>query len=437
MSELDSPTPESAVPYAAGDTLATTANSNQLEVRSAIAVPLPIPNKPAPVSNAAASDGASTSLRHLTPVLLFSMLVFSVVYVAPFVAREIQYAITLGDLRAKSDMAREQLGDPALQTKLAVSGEAFRLVAMSISPAVVQIHSERPASSVGGVRPVAGKSEEHTMGDGSGIIVDSSGYILTNNHVVSQAKVIDVRLSDGRSVQARVVGNDALTDLAVLKIEASGLVSAPWGDSSSLEVGDWVLALGSPFGLDRSVTAGILSAKGRRRVVDDLPYQDFLQTDAAVNPGNSGGPLVDLKGRVVGINTAILGKTYQGVSFAIPSDMAKGVYERLKSEGQIRRAWLGVALEEIDKKLAEQLKLATAEGALIIQVHPGHPADKAGLQSGDVVVKWKGLPIKHPMDLKLRVAETPVPEQVEVVALRNGQPQTFQVTVSERPGELK
>ncbi len=400
----------------------------------------PVAPKPVPASataSSSAADPSSSSLRHLTPVLLFAALVFSVVYVAPHVAREIQYAITAGDLRAKSDLARERLGDPALQSKLAATSEAFRLVAMSVGPAVVQIHSERPIAAAPGARTVAGKSEEHTVGDGSGVIVDAAGYILTNNHVINQANLIDVRLSDGRTLQATVVGTDALTDLAVLKIDASGLVSVPWAASDSLEVGDWVLALGSPFGLDRSVTAGILSAKGRRRVVDDLPYQDFLQTDAAVNPGNSGGPLVDLQGRIVGINTAILGKTYQGVSFAIPSDMAKGVYERLKAEGQIRRAWLGVALDEVARRAGDPSKLGTSEGALIVQVHPGQPADKAGLQSGDVVVKWKGLPIRHPMDLKLRVAETPITEKVEVVALRNGEPKTFEVTVSERPAELR
>ena len=198
--------------------------------------------------------------------------------------------------------------------------------------------------------------------------------MLTNNHVIEDASAIHLKLSDGRTVRnCEVVGVDQLTDLAVLKIDLEGLAAAPWGDSDALEVGDWVLAVGNPFGLDRSVTAGIVSAKERRNVVSSLPYQDFLQTDAAVNPGNSGGPLVNLQGEVVGINTAIVGDAFQGISFAIPSSIAREVYDRLKTTGKASHGWLGVGLNPLNEDLAEQLG---AEGVLITNVFSDSPADQ-------------------------------------------------------------
>ena len=192
------------------------------------------------------------------------------------------------------------------------------------------------------------------------MIVDAEGYIITNYHVVDRASEVNVELSDGSKHRAQVVGIDPATDLAVLKIGAANLTAAPWGKSSDLEVGDPVLAIGNPFGLARTVTAGILSATGRHAVVENVNYQDFLQTDAAVNPGNSGGPLVNMKGQVVGINTAIVGPTYQGISFAIPSDMVHQVYDQLIRSGKVARGWLGVSMRELTPEESEKLGVSGA-----------------------------------------------------------------------------
>ena len=267
---------------------------------------------------------------------------------------------------------------------------------------------------------------------GSGVIVDAAGYVITNYHVVDRASDVEVELSDGSRHSAKILGIDAGTDLAVLKIQATGLTAAPWGDSGSLEVGDPVLAIGNPFGLARTVTAGIVSAKGRHAVIQNLNYQDFLQTDAAVNPGNSGGPLVNMKGEVVGINTAIVGPTYQGVSFAIPSDMARRVYDELVSKGNVARGWLGVAMQELTPELAEKLELSGTNGALVAGVVPGSPAEKAGIKSGDVIVKWNGRPIDGPHELGLAVAWTKAGEKATAVVIRDGKEQSLTVLVAER-----
>ena len=395
-----------------------------------------IPTRPPELEpDKSSTQHAASTLRHLAPMGLFGLLVLAVVFVAPFVARNIQYHLTLGRLEAERDMARTQLLDPELQSRLATSSEAFRLVAQAAGPAVGHISIEKiiPASDMSSLSNLEGHPGVHTQGDGSGVVVDSEGYIVTNHHVVQNAQDIRVKLPDGRRVAAQLIGEDPMTDLALLKVNETGLVAAMWGDSSNLEVGDWVVAMGSPFGLDRSVTAGILSAKGRRRVVEDIAYQDFLQTDAAVNPGNSGGPLLNLRGEVVGINTAILGKTFQGVSFAIPSSIAQTVYLRLRHEGRVQRGWLGVALEEVNSHLAEKYKLNPPHGAHITHVRPGDPAHRAGLQAGDIVLSWQGSPIIDPADFSFQVAQTNVAEEAKITVLRDGQQKTLQVTVGLRP----
>jgi serine protease Do len=325
--------------------------------------------------------------------------------------------------------------------RLTDTAEAFRLVDHSVGPSVVHIDTYRPAHLVEKEasdevahlfrdRPRALRSN----GQGSGVIIDDSGYILTNNHVIQQATSIQMKLSDGRTLhKCDVVGVDPLTDLAVLKVDASGLVAAPWGDSDSLEVGDWVLAVGNPFGLDRSMTVGILSAKQRRQVVDSLPFQDFLQTDAAVNPGNSGGPLVNLRGEVIGINTAIVGEAYQGISFAIPSVTARDVYERLKTTGKVSRGWLGVSLQELNAERARDLKIEARQGVLVQSVIPDSPADDAGLQSGDCIVEWNGQPVTDPTDLSMRVARTAVHASVLATVIRQEKKLEIEITVGERP----
>jgi serine protease Do len=276
------------------------------------------------------------------------------------------------------------------------------------------------------------------MGQGSGVIVEKDGYIVTNAHVVNGASEIIVRLSDGRNVHdVELVGMDPAADLAVLRIKTAGLMAAPWGDSEQLEVGDQVLAVGSPFRLAQTVTSGIISAKDRRGIIRNLDMQDFLQTDAAINPGNSGGPLVNLRGEVVGINTAIVGDAYQGIGFAIPSKLAQNVYNQLKAGEQVSRGWLGVAPQNLDERLAEQLKLEVARGALAAEIVAGSPAEKAGLQPGDVIVQWNGKRVNDANDLRFLAAGTQVGSAVKVVFYRNGAKQETTVTVTERPARRR
>ncbi|MEK6239504.1 MAG: trypsin-like peptidase domain-containing protein, partial [Planctomycetales bacterium] len=347
----------------------------------------------------------------LTSVTMFLLLVVSVTVLAPYIAEQIQYALVRGEQRAKSDLAKTQLA------KLSDSSEAFRLVAQRVGPAVVYIQASVPVDDVddslhGAAAPLLSR------GQGSGVIIDAAGYVLTNHHVVRDARRIQVKLSDGRKTTGKLVGSDPLTDLAVLKIDVGTLVAADWGDSDAMEVGDWVLALGSPFGLEHSVTAGIVSAKGRGRVVDSIDYQDFLQTDAAVNPGNSGGPLVNLKGEVVGVNTAIVGEVYRGVSFAIPSAIARDVFERLKKDGEVRRAFLGVGLADLTPEIAELRRLKGRQGAVVTHVLEATPAAKAGMAPGDLVIAWNGKAVSGSNDLRFKVARTPIYSSAEVVVIR-------------------
>jgi serine protease Do len=250
--------------------------------------------------------------------------------------------------------------------------------------------------------------------------------------VVENSADISVQLSDGRSLPATLIGADPQTDLAVLKVDSGGLTAAPWGDSDKLEVGSLVWAIGNPFGLDRSVTFGIVSAKNRRAASEN-PFQDFLQTDAAVNPGNSGGPLVNARGQIVGINTAILGPAYRGVSFSIPSNLAREVYEQLRSARRVQRAWLGVALADLTEEIAAALGVKAAKGAVIAEIVPGGPADRAGLKVGDVVVQWNKAPVDNRATLSLLVARTPIDSKATAIILRGGRQMEIEVTVHARP----
>lgn len=275
-------------------------------------------------------------------------------------------------------------------------------------------------------------------GQGSGVIVEKDGTIVTNAHVVHGASEIAVRLSDGRSVRdVEVIGTDPASDLAVLRIKTAGLMPATWGDSQQLEVGDQVLAVGSPYRLAQTVTAGIISAKDRRGIIRALAIQDFLQTDAAINPGNSGGPLVNLRGEVVGINTAIVGEAYQGIGFAIPSKLAQDVYAQLKAGEKIPRGWLGVAMQDLNDQLAEQLKLQEARGVLVAEVVAGSPAEKAGLQPGDVIVEWNGKRVSDANDLRFLVAGTRSGATVKVIFYRSGEKRETTVAVTERPPRMR
>ncbi len=267
---------------------------------------------------------------------------------------------------------------------------------------------------------------------GSGFIIDPSGYVVTNNHVIADADEITVILQDDTRLDAQVVGRDPKTDLAVLKVNAKGkLPSVSWGDSNKIRVGDWVLAIGNPFGLGGSVTAGIVSA--RQRDINSGPYDDFLQTDAAINRGNSGGPLFNMNGEVVGVNTAIISPqgTSVGVGFSIPSALVKNVVSQLREFGRTRRGWLGVRIQSVTDDIAESLGLDKPAGALVANVTDEGPAKQSGITEGDVILEFDGKPVPVMRKLPRIVAETPVGKAVKVVVWRKGEKKTFMVTLGE------
>jgi serine protease Do len=266
-------------------------------------------------------------------------------------------------------------------------------------------------------------------GVGSGFIMSREGYILTNNHVVEDADQIKVKLANGKEYDGNVVGRDPKTDLALIKIKASSdLQPLNLGNSDELKVGSWVVAIGSPFGLEQTVTAGIVSAKGR--VIGSGPYDDFIQTDASINPGNSGGPLINMKGEVVGINTAIIASG-QGIGFAIPINMAKDVVPQLQEKGHVTRGWLGVSIQEVTPELAKSFGLKEKKGALVAQVVSGSPAEKAGIEQGDVIVEFDGKEVSDSKDLPRIVATTPVGKAVTIKLSRDGKILDRQVKVGE------
>jgi serine protease Do len=268
---------------------------------------------------------------------------------------------------------------------------------------------------------------------GSGFIISREGYIVTNNHVIENADEIKVKLANGKAFDAEVVGRDPKTDLALIKIDASNdLKPLPMGDSNALRVGTWVVAIGSPFGLEQTVTAGIVSAKGR--VIGAGLYDDFIQTDASINPGNSGGPLLNTKGEVVGINTAIMsrGGGNDGIGFAIPVNLAKGIVGQLKNEGRVTRAWLGVAIQDLTPELADYYNLKGQKGALVTQVYEGDPAHKAGIKTGDIIVEANAKKVLSSRDLSRTIANAPVGAQIPITILREGQEKTVHVELVER-----
>jgi serine protease Do len=325
-------------------------------------------------------------------------------------------------------------------------GRGFSTVAKQVSAAVVNINTEQvvqqsrrqddPFSRFFGFddpfHPFD-RAPRDRRSLGSGFVIDPSGYILTNNHVVERATKIRVGLHDGRTMDASVVGTDPETDLAVVRIKASNLPSLRLAAGEAVEVGDWVLAFGSPFGLEETMTAGIISAKGR--VIGAGRYDNFLQTDAAINPGNSGGPLVNLKGEVVGINTIIMSQSggFEGVGFAIPADLAKGIYGQLVKTGKVTRGWLGVQIQELTPELARAFKLSQKNGVVVSQVEPGSPAARAGIQTGDVIVDYNGKRIESYRDLSLAVANTAVGTPAKIKLMRQGQPLNVELNVGELP----
>src|ERR1700726_3730671 len=326
-------------------------------------------------------------------------------------------------------------------------GNSFAPIVKSVTPSVVKVFvttaAQRQLSGAdaeqfrrffGPMFPDFDQQQsqnQHALG--SGVVVSPNGYILTNNHVIENAKDIQVALNDGRSLNAKLVGADPQTDVSLLKIEANNLPALTLADSDAVEIGDVVLAIGNPFGIGQTVTEGIVSAKDRMTEGDK--DEDFIQTDAAINPGNSGGALVDTQGRVVGINSAILTHSggNQGIGFAVPSNLCRWVMDSLVKNGRVDRGFLGVMIQNLTPDLATAFKLDRTNGALVGDVTPGSPADKAGLKSGDVIKQANGQPIDDASQLKLRVAESAPGSKVQLGVNRNGENKTFEVTLGNLP----
>ncbi len=265
---------------------------------------------------------------------------------------------------------------------------------------------------------------------GSGFIIDREGHIVTNNHVIEGADEITVRLSNDKEYDAEIVGRDPNTDLALIKIKgAANLVPLKMGNSDQLTVGSWVVAMGSPFGLEQTVTAGIVSAKGR--VIGSGPYDDFIQTDASINPGNSGGPLLNMNGEVVGINTAIVAQG-QGIGFAIPVNLAQGIIQQLEESGSVTRGWLGVGIQDLTPELAEYYGVESKKGVLVARVFEGDPADKAGIKANDIIIAVDDKPIKTSRELTGTIADIPVGQKTPITILRNGKEKTVNVQIAKR-----
>ncbi len=324
-------------------------------------------------------------------------------------------------------------------------------VAKEAVPAVVHVEVTQKSETINPLSPfdsdpslrryfnipkVPKKFKREVKGIGTGMLIDQSGNILTNSHVVESATKILVLLADGRQFAAKLIGTDPKTDLAVIKISGKEpFPSLRFGDSDKVEVGEWVVAIGHPRGLDQTVTTGIISAKNRRGIADPSSYQDFLQTDAAINPGNSGGPLLNLSGQVIGVNSAIASASggFEGIGFAIPSNMARHIMKALMERGKVERGWLGVSVQDLSYEQAKSLGLPTSKGALVAEVMKKSPAMKAGVQVGDVILQYKGAEVADSSELRNQVATTPVGESVKITVWRKGK----KVTLTARVGSLE
>jgi len=338
------------------------------------------------------------------------------------------------------------------------TGRAFRNVAKKVSPAVVFIKVEKEAEVSSQELPFGDEffrrffgappnmphqrrqapRKHRAVGQGSGFIISPDGLIMTNNHVVGDADEVVVRLLDGREFKAETIGTDPATDVAIIKIDASDLPFLRLGDSDKLEVGDWVLAVGNPFGLSHTLTAGIVSAKGRSGMgLND--YENFIQTDAAINPGNSGGPLVDLDGRVVGMNTAIFSRSggYMGIGFAIPINMAKQIRDQLVKHGKVTRGRLGVYIQDLTRELADSFGLDKNKGILVAQVIKDSPAEKAGLKRGDVITELEGHPVGKVAEFRNKIALTTPGTSLTLTIVRGGDEQKIKVVIGELETDAK
>ena len=370
------------------------------------------------ISSARAGDGAGASWR------------------ATLRARHMLFAVAAAAALLAAPLAAQARGAP----------ESFADLVEDLLPAVVNIATTQMVDTRrseefeeffrefferrGGEPPRRERRRANSLG--SGFIIDSSGYIVTNNHVIAEADEISVRLSDDTSLEAKVVGRDEKTDLALLKVETDKpLPAVSWGDSDETRIGDWVVAIGNPFGLGGTVTAGIVSAL--QRDINTGSYDDYIQSDAAINRGNSGGPMFNLDGKVIGVNTAIFSPSggSVGIGFAIPSILAKNIIGQLRDHGEVRRGWLGVRIQTVTEELAEGLRLDRPRGALVASVTPEGPAEKSGILQGDVILRFDGREVTEMRKLPRMVAETPIGKAVPVVVWRKGEEETVQVTLGE------
>lgn len=358
----------------------------------------------------------ASGVSRRTVLLFLGLVVLVGLIVWPSLAGRIRYAQTRAELRA--------IRDAAVVAELSSVGKLFTTLARVIGPSVVNVTSVRRAATLideiaalhGGLP--GGQLDESV---GSGLIISAEGYIATNYHVVAQSQAIEVQLADDRRFPARLVGADAATDLAVLQIEADDLPAADWGDSDSLEVGEMVWAIGNPYGLDRTLTYGIISGVGRRGVVGN-PYEEFLQTDASINPGNSGGPLVDVHGRVMGLTTAIVGRSFRGIGFAIPSNTARRICDEIRQHGQVERGHVGLRLRE-----------QAGGGVLVAAVAEGSPAAVAGIKPGDIIEALDGEPLDSPATLVLMLTRLPIGNEVTVRLRRQNESLNVRVRIGRRP----
>ena len=339
---------------------------------------------------------------------------------------------------------------PNVPKQITDTSKAFSDIASAVSPAVVNISTTKIVKRDSGpflddqffdlfnpFREFRTPKKWKEQSLGSGVIVSSDGYIITNNHVIEHADEIRVTLFDQRSFKAKLIGADSKSDVAVVKVEAGDLPTIQWGDSDKLLVGEFVLAIGNPFGLSHTVTMGIISAVGRANV-GIADYEDFIQTDAAINPGNSGGPLVNIRGELIGINTAIFSRSggYQGIGFAVPSNMVRLVMEQLEKKGRVTRGWLGVTIQELTPDLSQKFGLKNSTGALVGDISKGSPAEKAGIKRGDIIIEFNGKKVKDVGNLRNMVSQSKVGSEVLVFIIRGDKEYSFKVLIAELPKEL-
>ena len=366
-----------------------------------------------------------------------------------FFGLSMNFAVVSGSSAAQSKIS-EQSVDLLTRT-----GKALAEISCAVKPALVNISTTRTVRIQGGMdlfddpffRQFFGDNfnrqhqqprERKSAGLGSGVIVSQDGYIVTNFHVVKDADEIKVTLSDKREFKGRVIGSDPKTEISIVKIEAIGLPTVTWGDSDKLEVGEIVLAVGSPYGLNQTVTMGIVSAIGRANV-GIADYEDFIQTDAAINPGNSGGALVNVKGELIGINTAIYSTSggYQGIGFAIPSNMIKSIMDSLVKKGKVVRGWLGVSIQKITAELSKQFSNKDESGVLISDTTENGPADKAGIKRGDIIIEYDARKVEEPYQIRNMVANNTPGDEHIIKVMREGKPLTFTVVIGELPVDLQ